>query len=375
MFRSSFSNLFTNSFSRQGGAALAYLLKDEFTTTEAAPLASPRTCEPGPGTLTIVDTGNLASITGGKLILNDDLTNQTKLYTSLLTSSVGYGMACKFTPRTTSGGGNKDTYFARTKSTSWDSSTDAGIWLRGLFFRISEKNLNGTVPFSVVLNTEYTIAIIARTAGNFYLVKGGVYTEWTLLHVTKLFTGNNHLLIQKNATGMKADVDYWRYFVLESLWPGDFGIADTYIANPSSGTTATHAAECPTEVTWSASAGVTAEFDLRYTDDNNRVVVRCSQSGSTIKILEVVGGVETERASAAQTWTPGSSYRVLMILSGTRLNTFVNDTDKNSYTGLSASLTGNTMRVTASAGTLSDLVVWPGTLSGATLTELERWTA
>ena len=47
-----------------------WLLYDAFTTPESAPLVSPRTCEPGPGTLVITDTGNNADIVGGKVVIN-----------------------------------------------------------------------------------------------------------------------------------------------------------------------------------------------------------------------------------------------------------------------------------------------------------------
>src|SRR5690348_15144558 len=41
---------------------IIYLLRDDLITPASAPLTSPRTCEPGPGTLTILDTGNAWSI-------------------------------------------------------------------------------------------------------------------------------------------------------------------------------------------------------------------------------------------------------------------------------------------------------------------------
>ena len=47
--------------------SVSYLLRDQFTTAASAPLASPRTAEPGPGTATITDTGNKLSIAGGIL--------------------------------------------------------------------------------------------------------------------------------------------------------------------------------------------------------------------------------------------------------------------------------------------------------------------
>jgi len=54
-----------------GGAAPASLfdLRDLFTTAHAAPLVSPRTCEPGPGTLTLTDTGNKMTTSASSLVV------------------------------------------------------------------------------------------------------------------------------------------------------------------------------------------------------------------------------------------------------------------------------------------------------------------
>lgn len=48
-------------------SSVIYLLNDQFTTDAAAPLASPRTCEPGPGTLTLVQNDGQFSISGGEV--------------------------------------------------------------------------------------------------------------------------------------------------------------------------------------------------------------------------------------------------------------------------------------------------------------------
>jgi hypothetical protein len=47
------------------------LLRDVFTTADPNPLASPRTCEPGPGTLTVTDNEGQLSIAGGRLLIDD----------------------------------------------------------------------------------------------------------------------------------------------------------------------------------------------------------------------------------------------------------------------------------------------------------------
>ncbi len=47
--------------------ALTFLLRADFTTDDAAPVESPHTAEPGPGTLTITDAEDKWSISSGKL--------------------------------------------------------------------------------------------------------------------------------------------------------------------------------------------------------------------------------------------------------------------------------------------------------------------
>ncbi len=53
------------------GGELTWLLYDEFTTADAAPITSPRTCEPGPGTLTAFQPSDQLGIVGSKLTSAD----------------------------------------------------------------------------------------------------------------------------------------------------------------------------------------------------------------------------------------------------------------------------------------------------------------
>lgn len=52
-----------------GCGAVSYLLKDNFTDTDTAPMTTPRTCVPGPGTADVTDTGNNASTDGTNFII------------------------------------------------------------------------------------------------------------------------------------------------------------------------------------------------------------------------------------------------------------------------------------------------------------------
>lgn len=53
-----------------GTTGIPYLLRDEFTSDVAAPITSPRLCEPGKGTYVITaDTGENMSVNGGRLVV------------------------------------------------------------------------------------------------------------------------------------------------------------------------------------------------------------------------------------------------------------------------------------------------------------------
>src|SRR5690554_4626838 len=71
-------------FGGAGAAPVEYLLRDEFTTDEAAPLTSPRTCEPGPGTLVTSESSGLIAIVDGQISLTgfNGSYNDPKVYSS-----------------------------------------------------------------------------------------------------------------------------------------------------------------------------------------------------------------------------------------------------------------------------------------------------
>jgi len=49
------------------GTPQSYILYDQFTTADDAPITTPRSCEPGPGTLTVTQANNCFAISSGRL--------------------------------------------------------------------------------------------------------------------------------------------------------------------------------------------------------------------------------------------------------------------------------------------------------------------
>jgi hypothetical protein len=141
-----------------------------------------------------------------------------------------------------------------------------------------------------------------------------------------------------------------------TTWEND-GIATNNIASPSSGETTTSKANSWDEITWTVATAETLEWMIRRTDDTHTWVVRGDQAGSTIKVIEINSG-ETERASAAQTWTDTTAYRVIAVADDESIKTYVGFTDKNSYGSASYNKTVTGIKVSGFAAA-ADLICWP----------------
>jgi hypothetical protein len=321
--------------------AVKYTLDDEFTTTEGAPIASPRTCEPGPGTLTKTDASNVLSIASGKLTWAGGA-NGT-IATGTQTRSAG--LALVFYP-TYSGGGTRSPLFGSQFSINLASLTD---WSTAATYY--DASVSGANNF-----------LIMRASGTFYVVGS------TLAAINGTGAGNTVASILSGAT---LTADYFRLAQLPAPWNSSFGIATGYTASPSSGATLTHTADGYAVCKWVATTGATMELRVRQTDPDNCQIIRCDQGGSTIKIIERVAGVETEKASAAQTWTNGTIYRINAMFNGNTVRNYVDDAQKNNYTSATFNNTATISVVTATAGTLTDYATFPRTLTGAALAFLQ----
>jgi hypothetical protein len=349
------------------GVKIVYLLRDEFLTDEAAPLASPRTAEPGPGTLIINDSDNAVSISGGRAQIT-----QPNNWTNSLRSEVQFARQTGLAAFATLNGNQ------RFGLVGWhDNATPNQVGISGIAI-VGFDNVNllaGVNKLSIIVlpsgytfDTDMPASTVLRTAGSWLLAK--VAGLWTLLWVANAGTASNlYAALTGNvqqATPLK--FDNFHVVALPAPWDDDWGIATNRIATTSDGSTTTSEANAIIEHTITAATGVTQELDVRRTDADNRWIIRMDQAGSTIKLIERNGGFETERSSAAQTWTNGTAYRVVVIQDGNAIRTFVANVAKNTYTSATFNNTATDVRV-SHAG--ADLVAWPRTLSGAALAALE----
>lgn len=371
MFNTVFQAPFRALFNASAG--VIYLLRDEFTTPESAPLASPRTCEPGPGQLTIVDTGNKLSIAGGYLDCGLGTgVSDPRVYGNNISKTGG---VCY-----------KTTINIRTNGISY-----AGISSASTSYGF-QPSANGIIPrdnhkfvYSLTNNTNYTFYQIIRPSnGYLYFAKGGSqFGSEVVFVLSSLFTTGASLVpvvLRNVAVGtVNMSVDYARLTKLSGALSEDFGIATSHIASPSSGQSVQGSANGQDEITWTAGAGETLELMTRYTDDNNCWIVRCSQAGSTIKLIEKNAGVETERSSAAHVFTPGAIYRILVRKINQEIVTHVGvatslftaiSVNSNQYLSAAFNQAETGVKVQGFSGAIN-FACWPRSLSASIISQLE----
>lgn len=341
-------------------AALSYLLRDEFITDAAAPLVSPRTCEPGPGTDTYTDTDGRLKITGSKL--QDDTVG---------TANAGMVSTASY-PRVTGLSYLIDLVqvsAARAHGFGWRDSATLTVYnlmrhgIRGNFSALGDGG--NAVAINSVFGSRS--GIVLRSAGAWYVdVTNGklryvtptnaqtpVYAQYYSPNSAGVVTADNRTVAQ-----------------FGGVWATDYGIALDGKPVPVAGDTLAGSADGIVELTWIVESGVTLEIKPRYTDDDNCYVVRIIQAGSTIKVYKREGGVETELTggTTSQTWTVGTAFRIMVILEGTSIRTFVGVAAKNTATATSFNQAVTTVKATGfTTGYARLFIAWPYDISAVPL--------
>lgn len=350
----------------QGAGSVTFtpIFQDLFTTDDAAPVTSPRTAEPGPGTATINDAA--AVIGGGKL----QFATFNKLYLTTTTfarqtgraffmvdaplhndNSLGaYLSAANQSLAAQEGLGAKSDLAVGRDSTVWQGS--AGIKVAGVDLSLMDvPPING---YGI-----YKYLLVCRSAGGFAIVGGEAFdNHWYLVHVRNDLNAAN-LRLGACAYNHSDTVGKLLVGDLSGVWQDDYGIATHRTETPVGTVTATSEADAEIEVTWTPQADETLELSFRRTDDNNRLIVRCIQADGTINLIKCEAGSESSLSggAVAQTWTVGTPYRIVARYQGGRTDIVVNSTRHASATEtFHQTATG----IQVSGGeTLSNFVAWP----------------
>lgn len=341
-------------------SGLIYLLRDDFNTDQSAPLPASRVCEPGPGTLTIVDTNNIISVSSGSLVINGTPAVSDSWRTSSFARSAGLAMFLRILTRTA---------FASNPRAGWGalaSSPVLGTTLTSA--TVFSFLLVGTTVDSVTLGAGiWDFAWVLRSTGIFLFARVGsgswkLYWAEPVDTTTPLYAKERH----PTAAASNYSEDFVRVMNLSAPFDSDYGLATQRLAGTrSGGDTFTHEANCLIEyiVTTLPAAG-TDDINFRAQDASNYWQVSISTLG-TIILYEVVAGVPTARATVATVVSNG--HRVVIIADSTTIRVYSNNVLRATYSSASnfATATSGSLASLGTGGSISDIVSWPRTLSGA----------
>ncbi len=296
-----------------------YLLRDEFPTDDAAPVASPRTCEPGPGTLTTVQTDGQFSISEGKLSFPaqstptwGDLGFFENVGRERVTGRVLIGLfnfstlqACVFLAWLRSATANV-TAFANIAN-GFYLATGGGA-LQPPSAAAAGPNLDAVL----VVSTDYKAAIVLRSVGCFCFLKGGAFANWTLLWVDAL---DNTATVYPGFSNSVAvgTLDYFRVRDLPAPFTGDYGIATLHDAAPVSDTPAAGEANGISDLYFTLPGSpsgdqIGAQLDYRRQDASNYwsayIKRNAGNTAWNVYLDSISGGTPTNRITVTGVGTP-----------------------------------------------------------------------
>lgn len=286
-----------------------YILRDEFTTADAAPITTPRTSEPGPGVLEFSDAGAPdLSIANGKLAKT--ATTNISVTTASPTPFVP-GLALLFSTNYTAGGSNMRVGFSNEK---------LGVPVD----RISPSYLSFLETFSgyysdqrrfAVIYTDTLVLYINCTTSKLTLIKPRYY-DYNLGDVYTRVTSTND----------KFEMDSIAVLALGAPFNSDAGLATVYETEPVSGSQYEASADAIHRFTFvlndAPSAGEEVSIDYRIGDQDNkwRAIIRRNETNTAWDycVRQVVGGSEIVPAGWTDVLNVGTPTGIDVMCEGTQ---------------------------------------------------------
>lgn len=376
-----------------------YLLRDEFTTDRAAGSINGTLAEPGPGRRIVTDTNSKISISGGAVVFaTGGVTNgDPGIYHGPYPRVVGRVLLLGITITNS------------TMVAGWDNDTGTRIFDCFRFLTSSLRldirtSDNAIAVGAFATSTAYKLALILRQSGTFFFIKGGAFTNWTLMYISKDSTGSplypavsvESTVVTGTADNMYVPATRWlpaplisdgfsidsesdglghqEGQILASYGQGGAGMNWTdavgtwavtdgaLAASALSGGRAIRSADAGNAdliitVKMTLSSG-TMSLIVRWTDENNFVQLRLTSTN--LQLVKVIAGVSTLVMDAAA--SPVAGAAVTLAIQGTEFRCFYNGAAYGvAFTIADAALQSSTvvgLRTDNTGNTFDDFVVY-----------------
>lgn len=299
----------------------SYTLNDQFTTDRAAGAVNGSSAEPTGGTRTVVDTENKLSISSSQLSFAGQTTpawgDQNLVYPSV-TRTAGKLLYAEVTPA------NNNSYgFVGLSNTATPNQTASGIQIDGSIYFGDTGQLWGTMLSSTVTPTiasytatAYKTAIVMRSTGMYYFIKGGAFTNWTMLYQTSagsaatLYPVLMNYSLTNTADNIRIPTSTWLPTPLayDTFTRTDGAIGSSETTGPDSQTTPSLA--------WTGGAISTNKNVITPTEESELLpdpgLEGTYSSGLNVNLQQYVGtpaeSADSHGGSKAQQFTPSSIY-------------------------------------------------------------------
>ena len=312
------TRLLLKTLNYSGRGSVVYQLRDEFTTTASAPLTTPRTAEPGPGQLTIVDTENKISISGAALVVSGGKASSSwgdpAFWGAAQTRATGLALLASISI----GSGN----FAQF---GWDTDQTATGEIAAHCFYISSgqwlAGQAGNVQIvTVSIATAYQVALVLRSTGAFWFIKGGAFSSWTLLWVgTTVNTATLYPSLQ--VYSVATTLDYCRVRQLSAPFTTDNGFATLNVASPPTATDYTGDADANILITLTAAGTILTNGGIRFrvVDASNYWIAYFNTVGA-FRVDSVVAGTPTNQINVVAVIATSATRTVQIQIRSTSLS-------------------------------------------------------
>ena len=289
------------------------LFYDTFTTDDAAPISSPRTAEPGPGTIAITDAANIMSLASGGLVINGTAsgTNTGFLVSDAITRAAGRAFSQWLTSLTAAGIGRLGLGTSMASGSFTHRISPATTNMAGY----EGTTLTHTVPASYPC----AITVVERATGAFYLLGSKLF--W----VARAGTGDPKPL-SWFAASQAPNMNFAAIQVADLIsMNADSKVYSYFDATPTANDTATMEADAIIEFDWVCATDETLVIEFRKVDDDNLLKLVCSQADSTMRVYKRISGTDTGTTmSGTPTFVNGTTYRLTIICDGTKIYVYNN---------------------------------------------------
>ncbi len=364
---------------------VTYLLRDEFITALGAGSVNGTAAEPGPGTRTVVDTGNALSMLLGSLSFSAGgpgaWGNPNIVYGDIPFSRLaGRMVKLECTPSIFNIGGYPIGWaVSQNPTTNFEP---------GIRFRAPANGFEyydgATIVFDLaplVFSTSYQIILVLRDSGGAFFIKGGIYTDWTLQWLgavgatATLYVGASNYRNTWTSEYARVPYDLWLPEPVASdgfnaangtsldahptdglghpegvagglgsggaglVWTeqnGDWEIQGNKAwgvgADPGEWTATLDSGDSDVIVTSTINiTNANASLVLRYTSGTAKWVARADAGGNSLSLYEVDAGW-TQRVSRGVAINLATDYELRAIAYGQTIDVYLDGKNKISYT-------------------------------------------